>query len=234
MEISVIFPAYNETQRIGPVLRSFSNYLATHYNSFELIVVDDGSTDGTSQFVKDLRHEIPALHVLTLPQNRGKGHAVRVGMLMAKGKIRLFSDADGSTPAEEIGKLLKPLLADDADISIGSRYTHGSEVSRAQPLFRRVWSRLANGVVQMVLLPGIADMHCGFKAFSEKAVIEIFPSCNIDGWSFDLEVLALARKRGLRIKEVPVKWANDDRSRGKLSHLPREVYSLYKIKRSLP
>ena len=230
VDVSIIFPAYNEAERIGPTLQLFNSYLAQKGFSYEIIVVDDGSTDSTVKLIESLQTEMPNLWVVALPQNKGKGYAIRIGMLRANGRIRLFSDADGSTPVEEIDKLLKPLQAGEAEIAIGSRYLEESEVNKAQPLIRIVWSRLANQVVQRILLPGIIDPHCGFKAFRAEAAVKIFSQCRINEWSFDLEVLALARSLNLNIKEIPVKWANDERSKGHLSQLPREVYNLYKIK----
>jgi dolichyl-phosphate beta-glucosyltransferase len=231
--ISIIIPAYNEAERIGPTLRSFDNYLLGKNISYEIIVVDDGSTDNTIKFVESLQNEIPNLILVPSEKNKGKGHAVRIGMLAAKGNIRIFSDADGSTPIEEMEKIIEPILANGCDISIGSRYLANSEIAFAQPFFRRVWSRFANRIVQKILLPGIVDPHCGFKAFTAESTEKIFSLCKINEWSFDLEVLTLARSFQLKIQEVPVKWANDERSKGRLSHLPREISSLYRIKRRL-
>jgi len=231
--ISIIFPAYNEAERIGPTLKSFHNYLTAKNVTFEIIVVDDGSTDNTIKYVESLQQEIPNLIVIPSEKNSGKGHAVRIGMLAAQGNIRLFSDADGSTPVEEMAKVLEPLVLETADISIGSRYLALSEIAHAQPYFRRVWSRFANRVVQKILLPGIVDPHCGFKAFTAEAATKIFSQCKIDEWSFDLEVLTLARSLHFRINEIPVKWANDERSKGRISHLPREISNLYSIRKRL-
>jgi dolichyl-phosphate beta-glucosyltransferase len=230
-ELSMIIPAYNEAARIGPTLLSFYNFLATKEISFEIIVVDDGSTDQTVELVKGLKTEIPELLIIAMPHNKGKGCAVRTGMLKAQGQIRLFSDADGSTPIEEMDKLLPPILAGEADITIGSRYLDGAEIDKAQPAFRIVWSRFANRVVQQILLPGIVDPHCGFKAFSAAAAEKIFSLCTVNEWSFDLEVLALARSLNLRIAEFPVKWTNDERSKGRISQLPKEILNLYRIKK---
>lgn len=232
-DISIIFPACNEAERIGATLIAFHNYLTQTNFTYEILVVDDGSSDNTVVLVQSLQTEIPNLKVLVLPENKGKGAAVRAGMLHAIGKIRVFSDADGSTPVEEIPKLLMALKSNQTDIAIGSRYLEGSEVEKAQPLARVVWSRLANGIVQKILLPGIADPHCGFKAFSADAAEKIFSRCQINEWSFDLEVLALARSLGFKISEVPVKWANDERSKGRISQVPREIANVYKIKRQL-
>lgn len=230
-DLSIIFPAYNEAERISPTLRLFNQYLETKGMTYEILVVDDGSTDNTVALVQSLRAEIPTLEVVAMPQNKGKGWAVRTGMLQAQGKIRLFSDADGSTPVEEIDKLLAPLLAGSADIAIGSRYLDGAEIAKAQPKFRVVWSRLANQVVQKILLPGIVDPHCGFKAFTAAAAEKVFPLCQVNEWSFDLEVLALARSFNLQLAEIPVKWANDERSKGRISQLPKEIINLYRIRR---
>lgn len=233
VDISVIFPAFNEAERIGPTLTLFNNYLAQKEISYEIIVVDDGSTDNTIKLVQTMQTEMPNLQVIALPKNKGKGNAIRAGMLNAQGHIRLFSDADGSTPVKEIDKLLTPLKTGEADIAIGSRYLESSEVNKAQPFIRIVWSRFANRVVQKILLPGIEDPHCGFKAFSAEAAVKIFSQCKIKEWSFDLEVLALAQALDFKIKEIPVKWANDERSKGRASQVPKEVYNLYRIKQRL-
>jgi dolichyl-phosphate beta-glucosyltransferase len=232
MELSLIIPAFNEAQRIGPTLQRVHQFLAARPASFEIIVVDDGSTDDTVALVTALAGDLPGLRVLCSPVNRGKGYAVRLGMRATTGRIRLFSDADGSTPIEELDPLLQALAA-GADIAIGSRYLAASRVTRPQPWFRRVWSRLVNRVVQRVLLPGVADTHCGFKAFTAAAAAHTFAACTVDGWSFDLEVLARARAQGLRIQEVPVHWENDERSKARLQQLPREFRHVYSLRKQL-
>lgn len=232
MELSVIIPAFNEAQRIGPTLRRFHRFLAARPASFEILVVDDGSVDDTVALVTALAGELPGLRVLCSPANRGKGHAVRLGMQAATGRIRLFSDADGSTPIDELDPLLQA-LAEGADIAIGSRYLAASRVTRPQPWFRLVWSRLVNRVVQRVLLPGIVDTHCGFKAFTAAAAAHTFAACTVDGWSFDLEVLARARAQGFRIREVAVRWEDDDRSKARIGQLPREIQHVYRIRKQL-
>jgi dolichyl-phosphate beta-glucosyltransferase len=231
MELSLIIPAFNESQRIGLTLQRVHQFLAARPASFEIIVVDDGSTDNTVALVTALAGELPGLRVLCSPVNRGKGHAVRLGMRAARGRIRVFSDADGSTPIDELEPLLQALAA-GADIAIGSRYLAASRVTRPQPWCRRVWSRVVNRVVQRVLLPGVADTHCGFKAFTAAAA-HTFAACTVDGWSFDLEVLARARTQGLRIQEVPVRWENDARSKVRIRQLPREFQHVYHLRRQL-
>ncbi|MFD2721061.1 dolichyl-phosphate beta-glucosyltransferase [Hymenobacter monticola] len=232
MELSLIIPAFNEAQRIGPTLRRAHLFLAARPARFEILVVDDGSTDDTVALVTALAGELPGLRVLCSAANRGKGHAVRLGMRAARGRIRLFSDADGSTPIEELDGLLQALAA-GADVAIGSRYLAASQVTRPQPWFRRVWSRLVNRVVQRVLLPGVADTHCGFKAITAAAAEHIFSACTVDGWSFDLEVLARARAQGFRIQEVAVRWENDDRSKARIRQLPQEFRHVYRLRKQL-
>jgi len=232
-KLSIIIPAYNEAERIIPTLRSIYNHVSNNSYTFEIVVVDDGSTDHTIAKVKSLRTEIPFLRILPLIQNQGKGAAVRHGMLEAKGEVRVFTDADGSTPIEELEKLIEPILNGSAKISIGSRYLKDSEVEQKQPFLRRVWSRMANGVIQKVLLPGIVDTQCGFKAFTAEAAERIFPICKVNEWSFDLEVLSHARSMDLGITEIPVKWLNDDRSKGNILQLPKEIKNLFVIRRAL-
>jgi dolichyl-phosphate beta-glucosyltransferase len=232
MELSLIIPAYNEAQRIGPTIQGFHQFLAARPASFEIIVVDDGSTDETVSLVTALANELKGLRILRSPANRGKGHAVRLGMKAATGRIRVFSDADGSTPIAELDKLLQA-LAEGTDIAIGSRYLAASQVTRPQPKFRLVWSRLVNRVVQQTLLPGVVDPHCGFKAFTAAAAEQTFNACTVDGWSFDLEVLATARAKGFGIREVPVRWENDTRSKARIWQLPREFHYVYSIKKQL-
>lgn len=233
MTISVVIPAYNEEERIGQTLRDIHAYLPLHYPSFEIIVVDDGSTDGTAKLVKALCSELQNLTLLPRPQNRGKGSAVRAGMLAAIGDIRIFTDADGSTSIDQLGKLINPLVANVADIAIASRYMEGVTIVKSQPRLRVKWSRFTNKIIQRMLLPGIADPHCGFKAFTADAAQTIFAQSVIDGWSFDLEVLALALKNKLRVIEVPVVWQNDERSKAKKRHLPKEFYNVWKIRQKV-
>jgi glycosyltransferase involved in cell wall biosynthesis len=212
-EISLVIPAFNEASRIRPTLIAADDFLGHAKLSYEILVVDDGSTDGTAALVDRLTRRRPAIRLLRSPVNRGKGSAVRLGMRAARGAIRLMCDADGSTPAAEIPKLLNPLRLGEVDIAIGSRYLAGSAVARRQPFYRRWWSRLCNFVVRRTLVPGVVDTQCGFKAFSARAAEEIFARAQIDGWAFDLEALALAHRLGYSVREVAVWWSDDPRSR---------------------
>lgn len=233
-DLSIVFPAYNEALRIGKTLIQFNQYLQTHTNyDYELIVCDDGSTDETASVIEKLQVEIPNLRLVRCLTNKGKGQAVRVGMLAATGKIRLFSDADGSTPIDELEKMLEPIQNGTASITIGSRYLAQSQITKAQPFYRRVWSRLANRIVQKLLLPGIVDPNCGFKAFNAEAAQVIFSQCTVNEWSFDLEVLALAKKLEISLAEIPVRWIHDEASKGKIKHLPQEIMNLITIRKRL-
>lgn len=233
IELSIIIPAFNEEERISGTILSFDKYLSHKSISYELIVVDDGSSDDTIAVVEALGLTIPSLRVIPLAENLGKGAAVREGMLAAVGKIRLFSDADGATPIEELDKVIQPLLANESDISIGSRYHESSDVQKKQPLYRVIWSRFANKIIQRILLPGVVDPHCGFKAFTANAANALFRKSKINEWSFDLEILALAKNMDYRIAEIPVKWTHDERSKGRLSQLPKEIINIYKIRKSI-
>ncbi len=231
VDVSIIFPAYNEEDRLGPTLEAFDAFLAESPHSYELLVVDDGSSDGTVALTEEFARSMTALRCVVSPTNQGKGHAVRLGMLEAVGAIRIMSDADGSTPSDQLPLLLSPLLAGRAQVAIGSRYVEGARVERLQPLYRRLWSRFANRIIQWTLLPGIADTHCGFKGFGADAAESIFSQSEIDGWSFDLEVLALARAGGFVIEEVGVHWADDAQSRVRLVHVFQAVRELLRIRR---
>lgn len=233
IELSIIIPAYNEEERITDTLNSFHEYMSKKPISYELLIVDDGSSDKTIEVVEKLKSSISNLRLIALPENKGKGAAVREGMLAAKGEIRLFSDADGATPIEELDKVIRPIQEKQSDISIGSRYHKTSDVQKKQPLYRVIWSRLANKIIQRMLLPGVVDPHCGFKAFSSEAANAIFRLSKINEWSFDLEVLALAKNMNYRMAEIPVKWVHDDRSKGRLSQLPTEIKNVYRIKKSI-
>jgi len=211
LDVSIVVPAYNEEQRLEPTIDRLVRYLRTRAWRWEIVVVDDGSGDGTLALARRLGERAPGLRVIATAPNRGKGHAVRVGMLAATGAARVMYDADGSTPPEELPKLLAPLAA-GAAVAIGSRYLRAGGAA-GQPWWRRAWSRLANLVVRHTLVPGVLDTQCGFKAFTAAAARRLFGRATVDGWAFDLEVLALARQAGMSVIEVAVAWTDDGRSR---------------------
>jgi len=211
VDVSLVIPAYDEEARLGPTLAHCVRYLSASPWRWEIIVVDDGSSDGTVALCRRLAADIPGLTVVETRPNRGKGHAVRVGVRAARGDVVVMYDADGSTPVAEIGKLVAPIARGETAIAIGSRYVDGRGTD--QPAWRRVWSRLANFVMQRTLVPGIVDAHCGCKAFAAAAAHDLFGRATVDGWSFDLEILALAARLGYRVTEIGVEWRDDRRSR---------------------
>jgi glycosyltransferase involved in cell wall biosynthesis len=213
VDLSIVIPAYNEAARITPTLQRLHAFLSAQPLRYEIIVVDDGSTDNTIGVVTMLMATIPHLQLVRQSPNRGKGAAVRAGMLAARGQLRVMTDADGSMPPEQLPKLLAPIIACQAEIAIGSGYAPGAKSTAKQPFYRVLWSRLANRLIQRSLVPGVRDTQCGFKAFTAQAARDLFRSARIDGWAFDLEVLALARRRGFSIREVGVEWTDDRRSR---------------------
>ena len=233
LDLSIIVPAYNEEQRITPTLDSLATFLSGTGARYEIVVVDDGSKDGTVALCQKLAERIPGLRVIANSPNRGKGHAVRTGMLAATGAVRVMCDADGSMPATELPKLLAPIVSSRAAVAIGSRYVEGA-AQHTQPMWRRAWSRLCNKVIQAALVPGVRDTQCGFKAFSAAAAEELFSRATINGWAFDLEVLAIAKRMGLEVAEVGVQWQDDARSKvNPLKDLWKVIREAVTIKRNL-
>ncbi len=210
---SIIIPAYNEAERIGASLDRILSYIAESRWSAELIVVNDGSSDNSSQVVQEYSRRNPIIRVLENPGNRGKGYSVRNGMLNASGQVVLFTDADLSSPIEEANKLFAVIENGEADVAIGSRYLRSELQTRKQPLHRRMLGRAFNVALRTILGLSYVDTQCGFKAFNRKAVTTIFPNMKIERWGFDPEILFLARRYGLRVAEVPVSWAHDHRSK---------------------
>jgi dolichyl-phosphate beta-glucosyltransferase len=213
VDLSIVIPAYNEEHRILPTLERIHAFLSAQPMRYEIIVVDDGSSDRTCNVVALAMARIPNLRLERQVPNRGKGAAVRRGVLAATGQLRVMCDADCSMPPEQLPRLIEPILACRAEIAIGSRYAEGAKTAIKQPLYRVLWSRLCNRVIQRSLVPGVRDTQCGFKAFTAEAARDLFRYGRIDGWAFDLEILALARRRGLLIEEVGVEWTDDARSR---------------------
>jgi glycosyltransferase involved in cell wall biosynthesis len=213
VDVSVIIPAYNEALRILPTLERVHAHLSAQEMSYEIVVVDDGSRDRTCDVVAVAAASIPNIILVRQHPNRGKGATVRRGMLAARGRIRVMCDADCSMPPEQLPRLLAPILSGRAEIAIGSRYVQGARTVTPQPRYRVLWSRLCNKFIQRWLVPRVLDTQCGFKAFTSDAALNLFGSATIDGWAFDLEILALARRRGFAIEEVGVEWKDDGRSR---------------------
>ncbi|GBD07297.1 Undecaprenyl-phosphate mannosyltransferase [bacterium HR21] len=212
--LSLIIPSYNEAQRIGTTLESVLAYLRRQPYAAEVLVVDDGSRDRTPDIVAAYA---PAVTLVRLPHNRGKGAAVREGMLRARGRYRVFTDADLSTPIEELEPLLEQLEA-GADICIGSRELDPSRLLRPQPAYRRWMGRLFRRIVQLLVffdlpqLRSVEDTQCGFKGFRADVAEKLFAQARVDGFGFDVEILYLAARAGYRIVQIPVRWRNDPRS----------------------
>jgi dolichyl-phosphate beta-glucosyltransferase len=209
---SIVIPAYNESARLRPTLDALLRYAEEQNWSVEILVVDDGSRDGTQDIVREYGKKNPAVMLLENPVNRGKGFSVREGMLQARGSICLFTDADLSSPISEAGKLFEA-IGEGADIAIGSRWLRAELQTERQPLYRQLMGRIFNLVLRVVLGLNFVDTQCGFKAFRRDAAQRVFPLQRIERWAFDPEILFLARKAGLVTKEVAVRWAHSEGTR---------------------
>jgi len=207
VDLSIVIPAYNEEKRLPATLVRIRAYLQNRNESAEVIVIDDGSSDGTAQLVQTSAANWPALRLVKNPGNRGKGYSVRHGMLEACGATVLFTDADLSAPIEEADKLIGALATHD--VAIGSRAMDRSLIEVHQPWYRETIGIIFNGVVRIVLGLPFADTQCGFKAFRGARSRIIFEQQRIERFGFDPEILFLARRHGLTVAEVPVRWAND-------------------------
>ncbi len=206
-DISIIIPAKNEERRLPPFLREAMAYCQKSKFRYEIIVVDDGSSDNTYTETQRFQATFPDLKILRLPVNHGKGYAVKQGMLASQGQIALFIDADGSTPVTEIEKHL-PLLNKDFDIIIGSRVLASDQCSIKTKPYRKLMGMIFNSCVHIFLIQGIADTQCGFKMFRREIIRPLWKKVHLEGFGFDLEVLYLAQQMGLRIKEIPVNWTH--------------------------
>lgn len=211
-KLSVVVPAYNEEERLGATLDRMIAYLSGCPREWEILVVDDGSKDGTTALVEAAAKKHPEVRLLKNDRNRGKGYTVKNGMLSATGDAVLFSDADLSSPIEEVEKLI-PHLEHDHDVVIGSRDIIGSKIEVPQPLFRRVMGYSFMVLRDWIAVSGFRDTQCGFKLFRREAAQKIFPQSRVDGFCFDVEILAIAKSMGFRMCEIPVIWRNDDRSK---------------------
>lgn len=214
--LSIIIPAYNEAERIPKTLLDIDYRLAKAPYSYEIIVVSDGSRDNTAEVVEKMKKAVRNLKIIDNAENKGKGGVVRQGMLLAGGAVRLFTDADNSTSIDQFDRMI-PFFKQGYGVVIGSRAVAGAKLAPPEPLFRQLAGKGLNLFAQALLLWGIWDTQCGFKAFTEDAAKKIFEASRVAGWGFDVETLALARHMGYRIAEVPVRWVNDARSHVKMS-----------------
>ena len=224
--LSVIIPAYNEEARLPDALDEVTAYLDAHYPDAELIIASDGSTDATNEITREFAATSPRVRLLSLP-HRGKGHAVKRGMLEARGDVRLFMDVDLAVPVKTIGRFVE--ATQDADVVIGSRSIEGAERS-GEPLSRRIGGRVVGRVTKMILGLSVSDTQCGFKAFRAEAAERLFGAQRVDGFAFDAEILYLARRWGMRVVEMPVTWSYGEMSTVRLHHGPQTLAEIVRIR----
>jgi dolichyl-phosphate beta-glucosyltransferase len=214
--LSVVIPAYNEATRLPKTLRAVVGYLQRQKYTWEVAVVDDGSTDETPAIVKAASVVSPSVRLLHYGHNRGKGYAVRYGLLHTKGTYRLFMDADNSTTIDHFEKFL-PLFDLGFDVVIGSRDVPGAYIGVHQAKWKEWLGDLGNLWIRIWAIPGIADTQAGFKVFRDYVVEKVVPVLTIDRWGFDVELLAVSRRLGFKITERPIRWVNDPNSKVKAS-----------------
>ncbi len=232
MFLSVIIPAYNEEKRISKTLLGVDEYLSRQNYEYEILVVDDGSKDGTVKVAQNLQKMVKNLRLVENRENKGKGGVVAQGMLLAKGQYRLFMDADNATSVDHFEKML-PHFRSGFDVVIGSRAVEGAKIAVHQPFHKELFGKAGNLVIQAAAVPGIWDTQCGFKAFTAKAAEEIFKRLTVVRWGFDVEVLALARLFGFKIKEIPVYWVNDPLSHVTLKAYIKVFFDTFKVRWNL-
>ncbi len=223
MDLSIIIPAYNEAERLPATLSKIAEYLRHDERSVEVIVVDDGSTDATTQIATTSPRPV---RLIKQTPNMGKGAAVRAGMAAAEGEWRYLCDADLSTPIEDLEKLWS--RRQEAEIILGSRRVAGAEVTKHQTWWKETLGQLGNGLIQLLAAPGIKDTQCGFKLFSRRTAI-LFQQQRLERWGYDFEILFLARMNGMKMIEAPVRWVNDARSRVRTVDYFTTLFDLVKI-----
>lgn len=234
MRLSIIIPAYNEEKRLPKTLAEIDAYLSRQTFDYEILVVDNGSRDKTAEVVRGLENQIKGLKLIPGSSGRGKGFAVKLGMLSAKGDYRVFADADNSTSIDQIEKMW-PEFENGYDIVIGSRDIKGAVLDPPQPFLRnfilgegfKLFRKLAIG------LWSVQDTQCGFKGFTARSTVAIFPKSVIAHFAFDPEILIVGKKMGYRIKEIPIYWKNDPDSKVKFQSVLKMAIDILKIKLNL-
>ncbi len=224
MLVSIIIPAYNEEKRIGKTLSAIYSYLAKQKYQSEIIVVDNGSEDRTAEIVEIYKSNIPNLSLIK-EASYGKGWAVKQGMLAAKGDFRLFTDADNSTDISELAKLLR-FAQNGYDVVVSSRLAKGAIVIHPQPGWRKTLGKVFAWIVHLLVPVKVKDTQNGFKIFSREAAEKIFSHQTIFYWAFDVEIIALAEKFKFKVKEVPIRWVNDDRSHMSMTGMVRMLFEV--------
>jgi dolichyl-phosphate beta-glucosyltransferase len=229
MYLTIVIPAYNEEKRLKPTLESLKSYLSKKDFEYEVIIVNNNSTDGTAKLVLDFQKHFPQLKLFN-ESNKGKGFAVRRGIMAGRGQYRLFMDADNSTDISHIDHML-PHFKEGYDVVIGSLADKDSKVVHGggEPIWRVILGKLGNLFIQVFAVWGIFDTQRGFKIFSARAADSIFPLLTIFGWGFDVEVLAIAKKMGYKIKEAPVTWNNDPDSKVNAWAYPQVLMQTLKV-----
>ena len=229
--LSIVIPAYDEAQRIERALRSIASHFGDRRTEIETLVIDDGSRDGTADVAERVAGEIGLpLRVHREARNRGKGFAVRRGMLDARGDAVLFTDVDLSVSIDHVDRFLVR-LGEGADAVIGSRRAPGANIARHQPALRERLGTAFRNLARLLLVPGISDFTCGFKLFSREAAQRIFPRQRLWGWGFDVEIALIAKRQGLRLVEEPVEWIDDARSRVRLGRdVVRSALDLVRVR----
>lgn len=232
LRLSVIIPAHNEALRIGGTLESIGSYFRNKNIAHEIIVVDDGSTDGTVEVVAEYARTIENIRILRNETNRGKGHSVRFGMKEARGEYRLFMDADNSVDISHLDRFFEHMEDGGHDVVIGSIRLTDSRVAEHCGWHRRVLRFLAKIIIAVLVVPGVRDTQRGFKLFSQRAAEAIFSLQTIERFGFDIEILVIASLNGFRIKEVPVSWNNPSGSKVTLGSYVRTFQELLYITRN--
>ena len=231
-DLAIIIPAYNEEKRIGKTVRSIDAHLVRKKLDYEIIIVSDGSTDGTVPLIESMSREMKNIRLIHNDVNYGKGWVVRQGMLGTQAKIRLFMDADNATSIEHFD-LMIPLFEKGYQVVIGSRDSKDAEGAKQavpQHFIKRFLGNMSNILIQIIAVWGVWDTQCGFKALTDKAAIDVFSRAKIDRWGFDIELLMLARRLGYPIAKIPVLWVNDFDSKVKLSAYGKTLTELIQIR----
>ncbi|HMP88808.1 MAG TPA: glycosyltransferase family 2 protein [Kiritimatiellia bacterium] len=213
LELSIVIPCYNEINRLPRTMKQLETFLQNFSIPLEIVVVDDGSRDETATWVRKYSESDRRVRLVSYGGNRGKGYAVTQGMLAAKGRYRVFMDADGSTPVEYIENFLRIMKERSADIVIGSRKEIGAQLQATQSLPRRSASQLFALLTRLLVVYGVKDTQCGFKMFTKEASDSIFSRTTVAGAIFDIELMLLAADLRYRVAEIPVTWTHDDDSR---------------------